>query len=368
MADKIDLSFAILQTEIHVLYADITRLQADVLVSSDDVHFSRTGGVAAAIRTSGGSALQDDLRKHSLPIPIGSVLATTGGQLSAKYIFHAATTEFNARSRPELVLSTTMQRILDLASALHVKRLAMPVLLANRSNLPKAQLLEIIVRSAACHLVSNPSSLLKIMIAFYRGDAADHAEVEKKLLQELEPTCALIAEWNQSLAPLNARLSHLQPLLASISADDDSGFKSLIDERIAIERRELCRLFDCDASSKANVLAPANQDSTPRSQREYERDESQLSTLLADLAEETNHLSELQRARKKRLHLLERQQAQAGHDTRPEVAIEIEEINRALAQIEQTIRKIKAQEAAALQDLEMLRQRWQRQARSNRQE
>jgi predicted nucleic acid-binding Zn-ribbon protein len=243
----------------------------------------------------------------------------------------------------------------------------MPVLLANRSNLPKAQLLEIIVRSLACHLASNPSSLLKITVGFYRGDAADHAEAEKKLSRELEPICALIEGWSDRLTPLNARLSHLEPLLASVSGDNDSAFKTLIDERIASERRELCRLFGCDASSDADMPAPASQDNTPRSQVEYERDESQLSALLADLVEETNHLSELQRARTKRLHVLERQQAQAGNDTRPEVAIEIEEINRALAQIEQTFRKIKAQEAAAQQDLEMLRQRWQRQARSIKQ-
>jgi O-acetyl-ADP-ribose deacetylase len=357
----------VLQTEIQVIYAEITRLQADVLVSSDDVHFSRAGGVAAAIRTSGGSALQDDLRKHSLPIPIGSIIVTTGGQLGAKYIFHAATTEFNARAHPEVILPKILQRTLDLANTLQMKRLAMPVLLANRSNLPKAQLLEIIVRSIACHLASNPSSLMKIIVTFYRGDAAEQAEVEKKLLQELEPTCALIAGWSEKLKPLNARLSYLQPLLASIFDDRDSAFKALLDERIASERQELRGLFDCDGSSDADVPAPASQDNIPRSQAEYERDESQLSALLADLVEETNHQRQLQRDRKRRLRLLERQQAQVGYDTRPEIAMEIEEINRALDQIGQTLRKIKAQEVAAQQDLEMLHQRWQRQARSIKQ-
>src|SRR5262249_1485406 len=162
-----------------------------------------TGGVAVAIRESAGDAIQNDLRKHTLPVPIGSVLVTTGGQLGAKYIFHAATTEFNTRPRAEIVMPILLRRILDLASVLPVKSLAIPLLMGNRSELPKAQLLEILLRSIACYLVTETTSLLNLTVTLYKGNTNDHAAAEKQLLQEIEPACNLTATWREQAKPLN---------------------------------------------------------------------------------------------------------------------------------------------------------------------
>jgi hypothetical protein len=58
MGDRLDFSFQVIETTVRVLYADITRLDVDALVSTDDVHLA----------------------------PLGSVLVTSAVRLSAKYI------------------------------------------------------------------------------------------------------------------------------------------------------------------------------------------------------------------------------------------------------------------------------------------
>ena len=359
MGGKIDFSFQVVQTTIAVVYASLPRLEADVLVSSDDVHFSRTGGVAVAIRESAGDAIQNDLRKHTLPVPIGSVLVTTGGQLGAKYIFHAATTEFNARPRAEIVLPVILRRILELATVLQIKSLAVPLLMGTRSELPKAQLLEILLRSIACYLVTETTSLLDITVTLYKGNTSDHAAAEKQLLHEIEPICNLIATWREQAQPLNARLSLLHPLQASIT--DDGDFKKQIEERIATEVRALCRLFNCPNTSDVDIEIPAERhDEIPRSEEEYERDKTQLSSLLDELDVETRHLKKLRATNTNRLRKLEQRHAELGINTPIEVVNEIEDISEELKKLEEQLQKAEAQLVIAQRDLDILQRRWQR--------
>jgi len=360
VSEKIDLSFQVVQTKFAVVYASLPRLEADVLVSSDDVHFSRTGGVAVAIRESAGDAIQNDLRKHTLPVPIGAVLVTTGGQLGAKYIFHAATTEFNARPRAEIVMPIILRRILDLAGALQVKSLAIPLLMGNRSELPKAQLLEILLRSAACYLVTQPTSLLSITVTLYKGNTSDHAAAEKELLREIEPVCDLTASWREQAKLLNARLSLLQPLYASIT--DDGDFKKQLEERIATEERALCRVFDCPNTSDLDIEIPSERhDELPRSREEYERDKTQLSSLLDELDIETKHLKKLRATSTNRLRKLEQRHAELGINTPIEVVNEIEDITEELKKLEEQLQKAETQLVLAQRDLDTLQRRWQRQ-------
>jgi O-acetyl-ADP-ribose deacetylase (regulator of RNase III) len=355
VTERLDYNFQVVETTIRVVYADITRLEVDALVSTDDVHLSRVepNGVAAAIRAAAGDLPRDDARKHALPAPLGSVLVTSAGRLGAKYILHAMTFEYSSRLDIESLIPQVVRRVLELAAALQVERLAMPVLTSRRAGVPKAEVITRMTRSLACCLVAEPHPLREVTIAIYKGGTPDHAEIERKRAEELTPVREQVATWAVDTAPINTRLALLQQLLAAAVGDRE--LHDLLESRIATDRRALCRLFDCpDEDAVVGQRAEEQRDSGPRNRQEYDFAQRQLTTLLVDLEEEANHLSELKRAEKRRLHSLERQRAQQGVDTAPAVVTEIEDIIRTLEQRDRQIQQIKEQHAAVRHDLDLL--------------
>jgi O-acetyl-ADP-ribose deacetylase len=359
VTERLDLSFNVIQTVLRVVYADITRLDVDAVISNDDVHLSRVepNGVASAIRTAAGDVPHDDARKHLLPIPLGSVIVTGAGRLSAKYIFHTAMFEYNARPNLSMLIAQVVGRIMEIAATLRVERLAFPVLLSGRIGMPKPDVITCMLRNAACYLVARPHTLRELIVAVYTGGAADQAEAEQKRAEELAPVREQIARWAAEIAPLNTRLALLQPLLGAIAGDGE--LERLLETRLATDRHALCQVFDCPETSGAHVPARAdNQETTPRSRQEYDFSRRKLEGLLQDLTEEADHLGELQRTERRRLHSLERQQAQRGSDTSPEIVAEIEDIRRNLDQRDRQIQQLHEQRQAAQQDLETLEQRW----------
>jgi O-acetyl-ADP-ribose deacetylase (regulator of RNase III) len=360
VTERLDYSFDVLQTMLRVVYADITRLEVDAVVSTDDVHFSRVepNGVATAIRAAAGDVPHDDARKHSLPVPLGSVIVTGAGRLSAKYIFHTTTFEFNSRPNPHALIPQVVQRVLEIASVLRIERLAMPVLVSGRAGMPKPEVIIRMLRSASCYLLVWPHALRELTIAVYTGGTADHVRAEQARIEEIKPVRDQISRWAAEMAALNSRLALVQPLLALTG--DDGELRRLLEARHAADCQALCRLFECPESSDAAADhdTPA-QDGAPRSGQEYDFARRQLEALLQDLTEEAEHLGELQRTEKRRLHSLERQRAQRGSDTSPEIVTEIEDIRRNLDQRSRQVQQLEEQRRAAQHDLETLQQRWQ---------
>jgi O-acetyl-ADP-ribose deacetylase (regulator of RNase III) len=361
VTERLDFSFNVLQTALRVVYADITRLDVDAVVSTDDVHLSRVeqNGVATAIRAAAGDVPHDDARKHSLPALLGSVIVTGAGRLSAKYIFHTTTFEYNTRLNPDVLIPQVVGRIMEIAAILRVERLAMPVLLSGRAGMPKAEVIIRMLRSAACYLVAQPHMLRELTVAVYSGGVVDQTQAEQKRVAELAPVREQVARWVGEVAPLNTRLALLQPLLGAIVGDGE--LQRLLEARLAADRRALCQVFECPETpgAAADPAGANNQEAAPRNRQEYDFARRKLESLLQDLTEESEHLGELQRTEKRRLHSLERQQAQRGSDTSPEVVTEIEDIRRNLEQRSRQVQQLHEQRQAAQRDLETLEQRWQ---------
>ncbi|MBV7326706.1 macro domain-containing protein [Chloroflexi bacterium TSY] len=111
-----------------VKYGDITKLQADALVSSDDNLLTMGGGVSLALLRAGGQSIYNEARKH-IPLKLGDVVVTSAGQLPAKYIFHAGTLDFSDISGPtEQNIRDATFKSLQLADTLGVRTIAFPAL------------------------------------------------------------------------------------------------------------------------------------------------------------------------------------------------------------------------------------------------
>jgi O-acetyl-ADP-ribose deacetylase (regulator of RNase III) len=75
-------------TEAIVKEGDITEASTEAIVNPANEALVLGGGVAGAIRTKGGPAIQAECSKIS-PTCVGAAVKTTAGNLKANYVIHA---------------------------------------------------------------------------------------------------------------------------------------------------------------------------------------------------------------------------------------------------------------------------------------
>jgi len=75
---------------IELVQGDITRQAVDAIVNAANEQLEIGGGVDGAIHRAGGRAIHEEARRlYPQGCPTGKVVATTAGELSARYVFHA---------------------------------------------------------------------------------------------------------------------------------------------------------------------------------------------------------------------------------------------------------------------------------------
>src|SRR5918912_1648219 len=92
--------------EIEVLEADITTLQVDAIANAANTRLMHGGGVAGAIARAAGPQLQRESEERA-PIGLGEAVETTGGDLPARWVIHAATMELGGPTSAEVIARAT---------------------------------------------------------------------------------------------------------------------------------------------------------------------------------------------------------------------------------------------------------------------
>ena len=112
--------------ELEVVEADITTLEVDAVVNAANDHLWMGAGVAGAIKRAGGVEIEREAMAKG-PVPIGDAVATTGGDLPARYVIHGAVMGQDLTTDAETIGRTT-RRCLEVAQELGVKSIAFPAL------------------------------------------------------------------------------------------------------------------------------------------------------------------------------------------------------------------------------------------------
>ena len=75
---------------LELFQGDITEQDVDAIVNAANPELAGGGGVDGAIHRAAGPTLMNETRTlYPDGCPTGSAVATTGGRLKAKYVFHA---------------------------------------------------------------------------------------------------------------------------------------------------------------------------------------------------------------------------------------------------------------------------------------
>lgn len=155
-------------TTFRVTYGDITKITADAIVSSDDNYLSMGGGVSEAILIAGGDAIRREAAKH-LPLKIGDVAITSGGNLSAKYIFHAVTIDYNDLIFPsEESIHTATLKCMQLVDNLGLRTIAFPALGTGVGRFPFQLAGEVMTRTISDYLIGDTRIELVTLTLFAR--------------------------------------------------------------------------------------------------------------------------------------------------------------------------------------------------------
>ena len=89
---------------------DITELHTDAIVNAANASLILGAGVAGAIRTNGGPAIQEECNEIG-GCPVGGAVITTGGSLKARYVIHAVGPRKGEGDEEEKLINATLNSL-----------------------------------------------------------------------------------------------------------------------------------------------------------------------------------------------------------------------------------------------------------------
>ena len=158
---------------------DITELHTDAIVNAANASLILGAGVAGAIRTNGGPAIQQECNKIG-DCPVGGAVITTGGNLKARYVIHAVGPCMGEGDEDKKLKIATLNS-LKLANDNGLKSIGFPAISTGIFGFPIARCGEIMLSSTMDYL-KKETGLDKVVFCLYGKGAFD---VFKKILEKV---------------------------------------------------------------------------------------------------------------------------------------------------------------------------------------
>ena len=158
------------KTKLEIASGDITELEVDAVANGSNTELRMGAGVAGIIKRVGGEAIETEAMLQG-PVAVGKAVATTGHDLKALWVIHAAvlgpdlTTDANA-------IATATYNALDCADRCQARSLALPAFGTGAGGFPLYQCASIMTAETVRYIKDHPRTGLRhIMFSVY-DDAA----------------------------------------------------------------------------------------------------------------------------------------------------------------------------------------------------
>ncbi|MFJ8464003.1 O-acetyl-ADP-ribose deacetylase [Streptomyces swartbergensis] len=120
-------------TTMELVQGDITRESADAIVNAANSSLLGGGGVDGAIHRRGGPAILAECRKlrasrYGKGLPTGQAVATTAGDLDARWVIHTVGPVFSATEDRSSLLASCYRESLRVADELGARTVAFPAI------------------------------------------------------------------------------------------------------------------------------------------------------------------------------------------------------------------------------------------------
>lgn len=154
--------------KVELLEGDITEMDVDAIVNAANNQLILGAGVAGAIRKKGGPKIQEECNKIG-PIKVGEAAITSGGNLKAKYVIHAASMKLGGQTT-ESSLRSCVRASLKLAEQNGIKTIAFPAIGTGVAGFPMQRCAFIMLEEILKHLEAS-SAIEKVYIVLF-GESA----------------------------------------------------------------------------------------------------------------------------------------------------------------------------------------------------
>ncbi|WP_190019068.1 O-acetyl-ADP-ribose deacetylase [Streptomyces lucensis] len=120
-------------TTITLVQGDITRQHADAIVNAANSSLLGGGGVDGAIHRRGGPAILAQCRelraaRYGRGLPTGQAVATTAGELAARWVIHTVGPVYRATGGDPALLASCYRESLRVADELGARTVAFPAI------------------------------------------------------------------------------------------------------------------------------------------------------------------------------------------------------------------------------------------------
>src|SRR5437763_15546299 len=114
------------QSSISIERRDSTDWEVDAIINAANSTLSMSTGVASAIKRKGGVIIEEEAMRQG-PVEVGEAVLTTGGNLAATHVIHAAVMGPDLKADGERIGATT-RAVLALDAKRRIESLALPAL------------------------------------------------------------------------------------------------------------------------------------------------------------------------------------------------------------------------------------------------
>lgn len=331
MSTSNNLRCRIHDTVIELHHGNIAEVEADALVSNDDVYLSMSGGVGQAINKAAGPRLQDDVRKFTLPREFGTTVVTGAGSLKAKYIFHTLIRDFVKNENVRTIVPNIVRHILDLAMLLNIKSVALPLIGSGTMGVSEKVIVEYIFNSAMFYLAGRSYQIDKLIIVLYEQDQLQEflEQMFKKALATNE-----LQKQIRMMQNLFEALPYTDPLRPSLA-------QSLITARHNLQNQFRFDALAGDPQVGHTISGAANQSVQEK-----------LASTLARLRGKQKEIVELQKSDQRRLTELQARERPMSSEPVPE----LEELQTRIHHRQQELNTFNERVKNLEEELEFLKQ------------
>jgi len=154
------------KTKLELASGDITALEVDAVATAGDTELRMGAGVAGAIKRAGGEAVEKEAMLQG-PIEVGEAVVTTGHDLKAPWVIHAAVMGPEMKTSANAIAQAT-RATLDCAVRCSAPSLALPAYGTGAAGVPLYQCASIVVTETVAYLKEHPRTpLRRVMFSAY---------------------------------------------------------------------------------------------------------------------------------------------------------------------------------------------------------
>jgi len=148
---------------------DITDRDVDAVVNAANSTLAMGTGVAGAIKRKAGVIVEEEAMRQG-PVEVGEAVLTTGGNLMATHVIHAAGMGPDLKKDGEK-RNVTTRAVLAIADKHRLSSIAFPALGTGVGHVAPAVCAEAMLTEVTNHLRAGGSSLKRVIFVLFQDDA-----------------------------------------------------------------------------------------------------------------------------------------------------------------------------------------------------